>query len=181
MATYQVLLILKTLTLNEIAKIITHMCIIFYQKIKPGNIVFSSPCGHMLRYVDKFKTMTFVCPIRKELFRFNKCVYQKVLFQSSESCEGFVYTSNLVEVTNNEYAHGITCEICKRYWKYTTRKTDHEEQIMCFCGKNSDQYPCATCPIKRCFGGSLAASCIRLAGDLSNDLCNFHHRHGIVK
>uniref|UniRef100_A0A6C0C9Y1 Uncharacterized protein n=1 Tax=viral metagenome TaxID=1070528 RepID=A0A6C0C9Y1_9ZZZZ len=144
---FQILLFLKELLPNETAKIITYIYIAARQRFKPGQLVFESPCGHLLRSVESPCPKTFFCPISNEYRILNKEIY----LTSACSCSVDDLLC-LVETNVDSKNIGMKCEICKRHWDYLTDESTSElkQKVVCFCGKITEQFPCATCPIKNC-------------------------------
>jgi len=79
----QVFSLLKEVLPIEIARIITSIYIISWQRFKPGQLVFDAPCGHLLRYIKEYRTETFICPVSKEVCAFDKEIYERWKWQCS--------------------------------------------------------------------------------------------------
>jgi hypothetical protein len=170
---HQVLLVLKNFLSADLALMITSFYNILCPTIKPGQFVFDSPCGHVLRYIKGYKSKTFTCPINNENYMFDKEVYVKAFWHNSG--KNMLY---FVESTKKSPWIGITCDICNRYWDFTHRKTDLEQKIVCFCGKLTNQFPCESCPVNKCS----IPGCILVAHQNSVPLvCRNHSRCGNCK
>jgi len=121
------------------------MYIAFYQKIEPGQSVFDSPCGHILRYVQEYKPMEFKCPIRGEIFKFDKDVYENIVYHHSSHLYTSLTLVNLIEVAIDDDRPVMECNVCNRYWMLTISETKYKQQVMCLCEKISSRFPCESC------------------------------------
>jgi hypothetical protein len=109
----------------------------------------------------------------KEICTIEKETYEK--FTTSCSDE---YLWHLIETTMDSEWQGMVCEICNRYWDFTDNETELKQQIICFCGKMANQFPCETCPTKNC----CIPDCDQIVYEKSiSALCHDHFRCKICK
>jgi hypothetical protein len=141
----------KTILLLDIVRLIMSI-FIRLQKFEPGQILFNSPCGHLLRIVegswfDEEKT------------------YHK---------ETKPWTSTDLVESGSEFQSQISCDECERYWCDTySHETDLKLKIMCFCGKIDCTFPCETCLSKKCS----IYDCVQLSDRTSSPLlCSDHYQ-----
>jgi len=123
------------------------MCIyivVSSQKFKPSQIVFDSPCGHILRRVVNYKRKTLLHPISKEIYEVNKEIFNRNVAQMISS--DLFY---LVESTNREHetAWVTSCKTCDRHWDIQLHDDSQGlmQKIVCFCKKIVHEFPCETC------------------------------------
>jgi hypothetical protein len=105
-------------------------------KIKPGQIVFDSPCGHLLRYTTKSKTKSFTCPISKKLYSFKKKKFDGG-FHSYSLKSPYLC---LYDDDDDIIYESITCKTCKIEYYASSTTTDLKIKIVCFCGQLVDNF-----------------------------------------
>uniref|UniRef100_A0A6C0C8D4 Uncharacterized protein n=1 Tax=viral metagenome TaxID=1070528 RepID=A0A6C0C8D4_9ZZZZ len=170
--THLILLLLKEFLPSDLALIITSMYNLFVEKIKPGQTVFDSPCGHTLRSIMDIIPTKFVCPINKVTYNFDKIIYARLYWKRTN-----MYDCHLVEITKNDILLSKiryeSCKICDRYWKFTENKTGLKKQTRCFCDKNVDDFPCDRCRPDMCYQ---TGCCWFVYGKKSKTLCRNHYQ-----
>uniref|UniRef100_A0A6C0C804 Uncharacterized protein n=1 Tax=viral metagenome TaxID=1070528 RepID=A0A6C0C804_9ZZZZ len=158
----------------EISNFITwiYMIVLSSQKTKPGQTVFESPCGHLLKYVVKSKLKSFTCPLNKEIYLFERDMFDREFYYMFELSEPYIFL-DLVEEYDHEYRDGINCGICNKVYYTSSVKSDMKAKIVCHCGKFVDKFPCKTCPKKRC----RVPGCTDVNYEKMNtELCRDHYR-----
>jgi len=105
------------------------------QKPKSGEIMFNSPCGHILRFVLKPKCKKFFNPYDQKIYSFEREVYHRKYRKYED--EG--YEPNFVEVNKEmeNFEPSVTCKDCDRNWDFNFSFNKISNlPLMCFCGKN---------------------------------------------
>jgi hypothetical protein len=142
-----ILLVLQTIIPNDLAKMIiqVYVCVRIeaWKNVKPGQIIFESPCGHILRFTIDRKPCIFIWPGDSQVNHLNKNIYSKITTKYS-------YVAHLDEIGTSSIFAYVSCHECKRHWTYTNKVTDLQEKIMCFCGKATINFPCNSCSINEC-------------------------------
>uniref|UniRef100_A0A6C0CA70 Uncharacterized protein n=1 Tax=viral metagenome TaxID=1070528 RepID=A0A6C0CA70_9ZZZZ len=165
-----VLLLLKEFLPTELVIIIISVYHVFYKKIKPGQTVFESPCGHTLRRIKCVIPTNFICPINKTTFVFDKYLYDRVHKERTSK-----FMCHLTEMTENDLRKKFfACETCDKYWTCTNFRTNLAQKIRCFCGKNVVDFPCIQCrPKYICY---IPGCCQIVYEKKANVLCRKHYQ-----
>jgi len=132
---------------NLVVSIFIHL-----QKFESGQILFNSPCGHLLRTCDSSH------------FDEEKIYSRKIK----------PWTGSYLAEIRLDFKSDISCYVCDRYWCDTHEcETDLRLKIICFCGKIDFTFPCFTCSIKKC----AIDDCMQLSGRTTWPiLCIEHHQ-----
>jgi hypothetical protein len=152
---YELLFVLRSFLPLDLTRSIIQIYSSF--SYKPGQFVFESPCGHILRR-EKDYDQTYA--------------YVKITTMSSR-----YDLSDLVECTGkdfNEYYYpDVDCEKCDRQWTTTFEETDLKWKFVCFCKEICSEFPCSVCSTQYVECG--IPDCERMASITSTPtLCKKH-------
>jgi hypothetical protein len=169
---HQILLSLDKFLPIELTRTITYIYIIIGMTeqmllMKPGDIVFNSPCGHRLKGFGECK-YKILCSLNDTTYFFNSKKY----YNNISTYANNLALDRLVEVDNNCELDKYFCELCKRFWAPTGARWSRLQSIVCFCNKTSYIFPCGDCPAKKCYH----STCSRVI-DGTSTLC---YRHSMM-
>jgi hypothetical protein len=121
----QILFLVNELFLPELARLIILIYAYLPQKFKPGQIVFNSPCGHILRATIHNNFRSLFYPHGKKIYMKAKLLSCKLDLRS------------LIETYR-------FCKICDYDFNI------FKPQILCFCNQISDTFSCGKCSAQKC-------------------------------
>uniref|UniRef100_A0A6C0CAL4 Uncharacterized protein n=1 Tax=viral metagenome TaxID=1070528 RepID=A0A6C0CAL4_9ZZZZ len=142
------------------------------QETKPGEIIFDSPCGHILKRVKKSKLKPFTCPINQNTYLFKKDVPERYYYRKFKLTEPYMFL-DLEKTYDHLCPPDIGCMSCNQVYSKSAVETDLKLKIVCHCGQFVDVFPCKTCPEKKC----CAFECSKFIYEKSSTgLCRHHYR-----